>query len=101
MLFGPDWKLLFVGNFQGENCDVHHIRQIVLDLTLVDIDDLEAVLDEQLLALDSLLSLPSVVAFNLAQQGREPGVACKTDKQIDDDWLRHLLGCLGLGAALE
>ena len=49
---------------------MHHVCQVGLDLRLLNIDDFKAILDEELMAFNSLgtLRLPPIVGLNLAHQ---------------------------------
>ena len=55
-------------NSDGEDGDRHEVCEVGLDLAFVNVDDFEAILDEQLLALDGQLRLSSEVTLDLPQQ---------------------------------
>ena len=53
---------------------MHEVGEIVLDLALVDVDDLKAILHQELLALDGLLGLTAIITLNLAKQRRDASI---------------------------
>ena len=65
---------------------MHHVGEIGLNLRLGDVDNLEAILHEQLLTSDGLGArvLPPVVSAHLAHQGGDAGLVGHTHQQVHD-----------------
>ena len=63
---------------------MHHIGEVGLNLRLGDVDNLEAVLHEKLLASDRLGTrvLPPVVGAHLAHQGGNAGLVRQTHEEV-------------------
>lgn len=86
---------LLLRDLDGKHCHMHQVWQVGLHIALVNINDFEGVLDQQLLALDGVLSLPSVVRLDLSQQRWDASVVWQTDKEVKDKWRGTLCSSYG------
>ena len=77
---------------------MHEVGEIMLDLALVYINDLEAVLNQELLTFDGLGCLTAVIALDLAEERRDSRIVGQADEKVEDGNLLVWLLPLRYGA---